>query len=174
MPNRDGPRGFTPRFHLTGGEIRPERVRLTAANALIGVGDPLVLTNDGRMDRAAAGNAVAAVAAAPAAASSAAEIPAYVDPNIVYSAQTDNGTGVATAETAINTNINFVIGNAVNGRSIAELDQDSAAAGGGSETLPFKVRGLFQSPDNEFGEFNELLVTINNSPFKGGTGTAGV
>ena len=171
MPNRDGPRGFIPRFHLFGSTIKVEHVTLAAANAAVGVGDPLVEGTDGRMDRAAAGDPIGGIAAAAAAASSAATIPVYRDPGIVFSAQTDDGTGVATAETAINLNINFIAGAPSGGRSISELDESSATT---TATLPFKIRGRWLSPDNAFGEFNELLVTVNNHKDKGGTGTVGL
>lgn len=171
MANRNNPKGLFPRYSMSGGTIRGEAITLTAANAIIGIGDPLVETNDGLFDRAAASDVVSAVAAASAAASSGATILAYRDPNIVFSAQTDDGSGTSTSQTAVNLNINFIIGNAVNGRSIMELDESSADT---TATLPFKIRGLYQSIDNAFGEFNELLVTINNHKDKGGTGTLGV
>lgn len=170
MANRDNPHGLQPRYHLSGATIRTESVTLAAANAIVGVGDPLTQTNAGLYDRAAAGERIDAVAAAPAAASSGATIPAYRDPNIVFSAQTDDGTGTATAQTAVNLNANFIIGNAVNGRSIMEIDENSAAT---TSTLPLKIRGLWGSIDNAFGEFNELLVSINVAADKS-VGTAGI
>ena len=171
MANRDNPSGLTPRYHLSGGSIRAEHLTLTAANAIIGVGDPLIQTADGLWDRAAASDQVGAVASGSAAASSAATIPAIKDPNVVFSCQTDDGVGVATAQTAVNLNINFVVADATNGRSNVELDESSAAT---TAALPFKIRGLWGNPDNAFGEFNELLVSINNHEDKGGTGTLGV
>jgi len=171
MANRDNPSGFTPRYHLTGGEIRTEQIGLAAANTIIGVGDPLLQTNAGLWDRAAASDVVSAIAAQAAAASAGGTILAYRDPNIVFSAQTDDGTGTATAQTAVNLNINFIIGNATNGRSIAELDETSADT---TATLPFKIRERYLAIDNAYGEFNQLLVTINNHKDKGGTGTVGL
>ena len=171
MANRNNPNGLTPRYHLSGGSIRVEAVALAAANAIVGVGDPLVQTAAGLWDRAAAGDQVGAVAMGPAAASSGATIPAIKDPNVVYSCQTDDGTGTATAQADVNLNINFVVVAATDGRSNVELDEDSADT---TATLPFKIRGLWGSPDNAFGEFNELLVSVNNHEDKGGTGTAGV
>ena len=171
MANRDNPSGLHPRYRIGGGTICTEDVVLAAANAIIGVGDPLIQTAAGLWDRAAAADRIGAIAAGSAAASSGATIPAYKDPNIVFSCQTDDGAGTATARTAVNLNIDFLVTAATGGVSNVELDESSAAA---TAALPFKIRELYPSVDNAFGEFNELLVTINNHIEKGGTGTVGV
>lgn len=171
MPNRDNAKGAVPRKHLLGGEIRTENVALAAANTAIGVGTALAHTSAGVYDIWSSG-AIAGFAAEAKAASSGGTIKAYIDPFIVYSAQTDDGTGTGTAQTAINLNTTLVNNGTVsNGVSKAELDESAVLD---TATLPVKLIGLYPSPDNAFGEFNELLFVINNSNFKGGTGTAGV
>jgi len=156
----DAPYGFKPVRHLTGGEIRTESLTLTAANAIIGKGDLLSIAADGTVDRAAAADTtIVGVAAAPAAASDGTTILAYIDPNIVYRAQTDDGTGTLTAQTGINLNADFVVANATSGISRMEIDENTGAT---TATLPLKVLGLYNSPSNAFGEFNELEVIINN------------
>lgn len=169
MPNRDNPSGFIPVFSPTG-EIRGELVKLTATNAIIGVNDPLMLTADGSYDRWSAG-ALAGVALAPSAASSGASILAVTDPNVVFVGQTDDTTGTLTLQTGVNLNADIITGNAVNGRSIFEIDESS---GDVAATLPWKVIGIYPGPENEFGQFNKLLLIPNNHVRKGGTGTAGV
>lgn len=171
MANRDNPTGFVPVRHLTGGEIRTEAVLLAAANAAIGIGDLLVRTSAGVWDRWASG-AVSGVAAQSSSASSGGvEIAAYIDPNIVFAAQTDNGTGTLTAQTGLNLNATAIAGTPVNGRSIYEIDESSGAT---TIDLPLKVIGLSKQVGNAFGQFNRLEVVINNHDLKGGTGTVGL
>lgn len=169
MANRNNPHGFIIRYSPCG-EVRGEPVILAAANAVIGVGDLLAQTAAGLYDRWAAG-AVAGVAMASASASSGATILACLDPNIVISGQTDDGTGTLTSQTGVNLNATVVVGNAVNGVSIMEIDETSGAV---TADLPLKVIGLDPQVGNSFGEFNQLLCVINNHVRKGGTGTVGI
>lgn len=169
MANRDNPHGFIIRYSPTG-EVRGEPVILAAANAIIGFGDLLAQTSSGTYDRWASG-AVAGVAMQEAAASSGATILACLDPNIVLSAQTDNGTGTLTSQTGVNLNATVVVGAATNGISRMEIDESS---GNTTADLPLKIVGLDPMVGNAFGEFNQLLCIINNHVRKGGTGTAGI
>lgn len=170
MANRDNPHGFIIRYNPTG-EVRGEQVLLAAANAIIGVGDPLQQTSDGVYDRWSSGRIDGFAMQAAAASSGGVTILACLDPNVVVSAQTDNGTGTLTSQTGINLNADIVIGNAVNGISIAEIDESSGAT---TATLPLKIIGLDPALDNAFGQFNRLLCIANNHSRKGGTGTAGI
>lgn len=171
MANRDNAKGAVPRKHLSGGEIRAEHVALAAANTAVGVGTALAVTSAGVYDIWSSG-AIAGFAAEAKAANSGGTIKAYIDPNIVYSAQTDNGTGVGTAQTAVNLNTTIVNNATVtNGTSRGELDESAFDT---TATLPIKILKLYPSPDNAFGEFNEFLFVLNNTNLKGGTGTAGV
>lgn len=172
MANRDGPNGFTPVRHNTGGEIRCEQVPLLATNAAIGIGDPLMLEAAGGYDAWTSG-AIAGIAAEAKSASVGADqtILAYVDPEIIYTAQTDDGTGTLTALTGVNLNATALAGTPANGRSTAEIDETSGATG--NATLPLKILGLAKTVGNVFGEFNRLEVLINNNDRKGGTGTVG-
>lgn len=172
MANRNSPSGFVPVRHSAGGEIRTESVDLKSTNSEIGIGDPLALDSSGTYDLWASG-AIAGFAAEYKAANagSGATILAYTDPQIVYSAQTDDGTGTLTAQTGQNLNATIVTGTVSNRRSIAEIDESS---GNTTATLPLKVLGLSKAVGNAYGEFNRLDVIINNHVRKGGTGTAGV
>jgi len=171
MANRDAPRGFRPVRHLTGGQIRPEVITIAAANTIIGTGDVLVQTVAGVYDRGAGGDIIGAVAAQPAAAAQGGTILAYIDPQIVYVSQTDDGTGTGTIQDALTLNFDYVAGDAANDQSIFELDEDSAAV---TATLPWKAVGLHKAVDNALGEFNKLEVIPNNAQIKGTTGALGV
>lgn len=170
MANRNGPHGLIPRYHENGGEIRTEPVTLKSTNAIIGVGDPLVQAVAGVYDRWASGR-IDAVAAQRSAASSGAVIEAYRDPGIVFSAQCDGTTGTLTAAANMSLNATVVAADASNGMSQFTIDESS---GDTTATLPLKIRGLFPSPANAYGQYNELYCTLNNTADKGGTGTVGL
>lgn len=170
MANRDNPRGFLPIKHLGGGDIRYTEVPLEAANAILGIGDPLMKTANGLYNRWAAGNPIAGIAmeAKAANAGAGATVLAIVDKNVIFVGQTDDTTGTLTAQTGVGLNATIIVGNAVNGRSICEIDESSGAAGA---TLPLKVLALHPVVGNEFGQFNVLQVLMNeHTEFAGTTG----
>jgi len=177
MPNIDNPNGFRVYTNPNSSSGTPTITPMLLAdgNAAIGINDPLTITG-GRVDRAAAGNALCGTAAEAKDASSgtAQEILVYADPDQQFVAQTDNGTGTGTAIGAIGLNFDFVAGVPSNGRSIAELDEDSALS---TATLPFKSillsNELQGNAFNAHGEFVRLIVKINNHQLLAHTGTAG-
>lgn len=160
MPNRDNPNGFTAIRHGSGGDVRAERIKLAAANAIIGVGDPLTRTAAGVWDRWSAGQTWDGVATEPAAAASGKEILAIIDSNVVFEAQCDDTTGVLTLETGIHLNFDIILGNAVNDRSIAEIDESTGAT---TAALPGKVLRLSKRVGNAYGQFNRLEVMMNQT-----------
>lgn len=170
MANVNNPSGFVP--YLSGASARPKitYLPLLATNAAIGVGDPLTLAAGG-VDRASASAALCGVAAEPKAASSGGTIAVWSDPAQLFVAQTDDGTGDCTAATAMRKNVNFVAGTPSNGKSIAEIDENSGTTTG---TLPFKILRLSDELGNAYGEFNRLVVKINNHQLGSHTGTDGV
>lgn len=92
------------------------------------------------------------------------------DPNAKFMVQTD-ATGID--ETAINANVNFAIGtgNTATGISGAYLNTSTL---GTTNTLPFRVVGLVQSPPGspgtEPGAYNRAIVAFNNVSTKQLTG----
>ncbi len=172
MANLDRPRGFKIVGSLGGGEVgRSKQYKLAAANSIIGIGDLLVADADGCVNRAAASaTAIVGVALESKAANDGTYIMVNDDPNVILEAQTDNGVGTLTAQTGINLNANFVVADAVMGLSRMEIDESS---GDPTATLPLKVIGLSPAIDNAFGEFNRLLVIINNHTYKS-VGTLGL
>jgi hypothetical protein len=64
-------------------------------------------------------------------------------------------------------------GTALGGRSVWYVS--SASIGAGAATSQVKLVRLTPVPGNDFGTiFNNALCLINNHPYKGGTGTAGI
>ena len=177
MANVDNPMGFLPHRNNdgSGGQPKISDLTLADANSIIGRGDPLTYSS-GRVDRAAAGNVICGIAAEPASASKGTDqiIKVWADQDQEFVAQTDNGTGTLTAIAGLDLNADFVIVNATNNQSNAELDESSGAT---TASLPFRVVGLSKEYQgnalNAFGEFNRLIVKINNHRSKGGTGTVG-
>jgi hypothetical protein len=176
MANVDAPHGFVPvgKVSGSGGAFQVQRFTLTSANAAIGVGDPIVSISTGLVDRGATTPAEATfvgIAAESKAANAGAStnpitnsILVWCSPDIIFEAQTDNGTGTSTAQTAIGQTMTYVIVAPVNGVSQAELDESD---GGTTNTRSFKVVGLYPVVGNSFGEFNRLMVVINSSALKG-------
>jgi len=170
MANVNNPNGFLPYLAGGGGPPRITYLPLATANTAIGVGDPVTLVATG-VDRAAASAALCGIAAEPKAASAGGKIAVWADPSQEFVAQTDDGTGACTTAVFMRTNANFVAGNAANGHSIAEIDEDTATT---TATLPFKVLRLSDEAGNAFGEFNRLVVKINNHQLGEGTGTLAI
>lgn len=171
MANSDNPKGFLPYLTPSDGRPKIHYYDLLATNDAIGKGDPIVMHTDGYVNRAAASDILVGIAAEPKAANSGGKLAVWDDPMQEFVAQTDNGTGTATAQTCINLNANFVAGAPSSGRSIAEIDESSATT---TATLPFRIVRLSDELGNAFGEFNRLVVRINAHKAKGGTGTLGV
>jgi hypothetical protein len=176
MANVDSANGFQPFVDPYGGAGQPIITEhdLLATNAEIGFGSPVKVAAGG-VELASAADALCGIAAEYKAASAGGKIKVFSNPQQLFVAQTDDGTGTATALAAVGLNIDFVGTGVSNRRSTAELDEDSADT---TATLPFKIIKL--SPEmngnavNAFGEFNRLVVKINNHQFQGHTGTAGI
>ena len=173
MANRNAPSGFLPAINLDGsGGPKVEYLPLLPTNVAIGVGDPVTIAAGG-VDKAPVTTALCGIAAEAKAANAGAGqfIAVWSDPNQLFVAQTDDGTGVLTTAADMRKNANIVVGAPSNGRSIAEIDESSGAV---TATLPLKVVRLSNDVGNALGEFNRLVVRINNHQFSGGTGTAGL
>lgn len=78
----------------------------------------------------------------------------------------------AVADIGQNANLFAGSGSTTTGNSAFSLDM---ADKGATATLPFKIVGTSPKVGNEpTGNYTKVLVQLNNSQFKGGTGTAGV
>lgn len=93
------------------------------------------------------------------------------DPDLIFEAQTSNGT-FATANVGLNCEPDVAAGSTTSGNSGMTIDLGTAAA---TATLPLKIVGFPQRPDNNIGDtYTNAYVVINNHQYRGGTGTAGV
>lgn len=169
MANVDAPHGFKAVRSLSGGCPVTFQMAVAAANGAFEQGDLLVIDTTGfvtgRSAASPASGTVCGVAVHGKAASAGGQVLVYSPYDTVFEGQTDNGTGTATAQACIGTNINIINTAPSGGVSQQELDESSAAV---TSTLPFKVIGLFKAVDNAFGEFNRLEVVLNRSCLMGG------
>lgn len=94
------------------------------------------------------------------------------DPNILFEAQTSNGTLTA-ADVGLNANMAVAAGSTTTGSSGMTLDAGTAATA--NPTFELKIMGFSQRVDNEVGNANaKVIVKLNNHQYSTGTGTAGV
>lgn len=92
------------------------------------------------------------------------------DPGLVFEAQA-TGT-LATADIGLNAAPSAAAGSTVTGNSGFSVDLSTKAA---TATLPLKIVGFPQRPDNNIGDaFVNVYVRINNHQLNSGTGSAGV
>lgn len=163
MANADKPRGFVPIGHLTGGEIRSRPYVVTAAQTIF-IGDPVIITNAGTVSIAAANmDAIGLGISADWITSATAGdiIHVYDDPNIIYMVQTTDSI-TTTVSNVFNTMdmITYAAGNTTTGLSIMELSTP------GTSTGDFMILGLYESPDNAWGEFSKVVVRFNQHLFQ--------
>ncbi|MGL5076720.1 MAG: hypothetical protein ACRDBG_12980 [Waterburya sp.] len=94
------------------------------------------------------------------------------DPNLILESQVSAAGSFATADVGLNVNFRGTAGNIVSGASGMDVDITTKAT---TATLPLKIMGFQQRPDNVVGDpFISVLVAVNNHQLKGGTGTLGV
>jgi len=176
MANVNAPHGFSPVRTLDGSCITTSRYTLAAGNGSIGIGDLLVIdstgTVTGRSAASPASGTVVGVSAEAKAASVGGTILVYDNPSIVFEGQTDDGTGTATAVTAVGNTINIVNTAPSGGISQQELDESSSLT---TSTLPFKMLRLYPVVGNAYGEYNRWEVVLNRGvAFGGGDGATGI
>ena len=94
-----------------------------------------------------------------------------VDPTVLYEIQADGTTANAAAAVGLNAPLVLTAGSTITGISAMELNIDAAAT---NTTLPLKIVGAVQTPDNDYTETTNVkyLVLLNTSTLN--TGTEGV
>lgn len=100
------------------------------------------------------------------------------DPNLIFEAQEDGDTDpLETTDIGLNINVVVGAGSTVTGASGMQIDSDTAAT---TATLPLRLMGVVQRPDNENvlsagGQaYTRWEVKINNHQLGSSTGVAGV
>ena len=91
--------------------------------------------------------------------------------DLLFEIQEDSAGGaLAAADIGLNADIVVAAANAYNKMSGVELDTSTKAT---TATLPLRIRGLAQRPDNAVGANAKVLVTLNNTTETPGTGADG-
>lgn len=192
MANVDRPNGFRVVGHVNGSPWNGQFQRMYSPNDNLFMGDLVeddgagVAVGDGAyqsVGRAEASDAVLGVVVGwepdPAALdrlyhkASASTHAVFVctDPSVVLEAQT-NDDGLAVTDVGLNVDFVVAAGSTTTGASNMEVDGTTEAT---TATLPLKLIGMVDTPDNEVGTTNmKVRVLINNHLYKGGTGTAGI
>lgn len=171
MANVNNPSGFLPYMNpnsACGGQAKKTYLNLSATNSVIYKGSPVKISS-GDVNIAAAGDAICGIAAEYKAANTGGLIAVFADPDQLFVAQTDDGTGTLTAATDCMKNVNHIGTSGSNFRSTAEIDESTADT---TATKTFKAFRLSDDANNAYGEFNRWVVKINNHQLGASTGTS--
>ncbi len=165
MANADKPQGFQPYGRIL-------RSRRYIAGAACYPGDAVVLSSDGKVDPATAGDGTELLGiAASYAAADLAEVLVWDHPDQMFVVQADE-TEISSVDLVGNcANIVATAGNSTYKTSRMELDSSDAASN--NPTAQLKILGIDRRPDNAYGEFVDVIVAINQHFLaQGATGAA--
>jgi ketosteroid isomerase-like protein len=187
MANLDGPNGFTPVRHLTGGTIRMEEMAIATDTAdAIFSGDVVMALPTGfiKVGTATAGLAAIGIFAGckytaesgeivyskywPAAQATKGDADAvayvYSDPSIVFQAQC-SGTA-AFADNGDLIDLEATAGSSSTGRSAQEVNEDA------SSVLQFRQLGLYKVAGNDWGANGRIEVVFHKHQYLNAAGIA--
>ncbi len=92
--------------------------------------------------------------------------------DLLFEIQEDGvGGAIAAADIGLNADIIVAAGSSYTKSSGTMLDTSTKAT---TVTLPLRIRGLAQRPDNEMGTNAKVLVTLNNTTESPGTASVGI
>lgn len=151
MANTNRPKGFRP-------YERAIRETPYTAGGTVYPGDAVHLEADGKVDAAAASEALLGVAATYA--TDGQEVIVWDDPQQKFVVQADDGTTLAQTDIGLNYNIVATSGNTTYKQSRMELDSDSGVTT--PSTLPLRLIGVSREEGSQLGEFAKCVVVINN------------
>lgn len=150
MANPDRPNGA-----VTKGKVR-DAVEYTAG-AEVFPGDWVHMEDDGKVDPAAAGEAILGVAATYASADGE-KVTVWDDPDQLFVVQADGADIAAQTDLGLNYEILATAGDSFYKRSRMELD---SSTGNVTATLQLRARALEPREGNALGAQAEIVVTIN-------------
>lgn len=163
MANLDQPRGAEPKGV-------PLRKNKYVAAGTIYPGDFVSQEAGGRVVAASASSALCGVAASYASGADA-EVMVWDHPDQLFLVQADETEVDAQTDIGLNYDIVATAGSSAYKLSRMELDSSTQAT---TATLPLKLLGIDERPDNALGAQVDCIVKINNHQFGSHTGTAGV
>jgi hypothetical protein len=158
MANRDAPHGLRARFAIVG-DVSCSKLYTSDGTTAIGIGDPVLMTTDGYLQRASTGSdAIWGVAQNAVAASGTPSVLVNLNPYVVYSVQNDETEAV----TDIGACADLTVGVPTSLHSIAEIDTSDV----GSTTKDLKIIGELPVVSNATGANCQMLVILNESLLK--------
>lgn len=163
MANPDQPRGFAPKGV-------PLRENKYIAGGVVYPGDAVKLDANGKVVVGSASDALVGVANGYAAADGDA-ILVHDHPDQLFIVQADDATIDAQTDINLNYDILATAGSSAFRMSRMELD---ASTQNTTATLPLKLLGIEERPNNALGANVDCIVKINNHQLSAGTGAAGV
>jgi len=157
MPNTNNPSGFTPLFHLCGGEIRT-RPYVVATGATVFENDVVSLTNAGTIQAASAGAGGVCVGVAATYGTAGQVVQVHDDPFIVFGVQCDG----ALAASNVGEVYDHIAGSGNTTTKISghTLNQNTSGA------TNFRLLGLVSTPDNAWGAYQDVMVIFNHHAYK--------
>lgn len=156
MANSDFPSGLEPVRHKSGGEIRPTKRTLNAANTAIGLFDPVVLDSGGTVNISTSGARLLGVSAEKKAASAGGDILVYDDPAIIFKVQTASGVDFAQTHVGNLADLNTTAYSSTTDRSQVEVNLATVGTSSGQ----LRILELVKRPDNALGAHADILVEI--------------
>jgi len=161
MANPDRPQGLVP-------ADRPRQVTEYVAGAAIYPGDAVRMQDDGKVDPAAASEALLGIALSYAAADGD-KVLVCDDPDQRYVVQADGADIDAQTDIGLNYDILATAGDSTYKVSRMEMDSSTGAT---TATLPLRLLSVGRRIDNEFGAQAECVVKINAAQL--GSNSAGL
>lgn len=163
MANVNFPHGAIPIRHLNGGEIQANEYVMTDGQTIYR-GDFVILTSSGTVSVATAGATNLIGVAAEYKTGNGQTILVYDDPNIVFNVQASGDAQL----TNIGNNADIVAttGNTLTRISKHVLDSTNY----GTSTAQLRVIGKVNEPNNEWGNYCDLEVVINEHLLKSAAG----
>lgn len=160
MANLDAPFGVLPYLPKDNKDVVKNPYTMSSTASAVKRGDAVMIKSDGLIDLYDGSNPdlVRGVASHNATASQILYV--YDDlANQLFYAQTDDTTGILTAQTGINLNANLL--RTSSGSSLHSLWEIDESTGLASSTGELKILGLFPNSKNSFGQFNQLFFKFN-------------
>ncbi len=164
MPNTNNPSGFTPLFHLCGGEIR-SRPYVVATGATVFENDVVSLTSAGTIQAASAGAGGVCVGVAATYGTAGQVVQVHDDPFIVFGVQCDG----ALAASNVGEVYDHIAGS---GNTTTKISGHTLNSTADANTINFRLLGLVSTPGNAWGAYQDVMVIFNQHAYK--TNTAAI
>jgi hypothetical protein len=164
----NSPFGFVPIGHISGKAVPKPREYVLTTGSTVYRNDPVIISSAGTVSISAAGQTtthlgIAADYVSDSGSAGGKKIHVYDDPGIIYKVQVGTGVTVSSITYVFNTadHITMAAGNTITKVSNMALDTI------GTSSKPWIVLGLWDSPNNAWGDSAIVIVKYNQHVFFG-------